>query len=310
MANKTWISTSSTDFATAGNWNPSGAPASGDTIYFVLPGTANVTTSLNQSSLTGCTVIIEDASPTQIGSFSGGVATYLQLGGGTFKIGGGTGIGVAAGSSRLMFDTGGTAATYTILNTAVASVTGDANVPPLQLKGTAITINAYSGNIGVAVRSGETSTVTSLTTTIQSNRAIPNIYLGTGVTLTALSHNAGTIHSRSAQTLPNAVLNGGTYRYAGTGSHTNITANTDSIIYYDGSGGVTGNFILQGGKFNGSGNAESKTFANTYLYSGEFNIDNGVAGSFVFTNPIQYPNGFSNLTLIVPAGVKGSLTNI
>ena len=51
-ASKAWVGTVSTDWATAGNWSPSGVPASGDTVTIGQGKTVNVPSNVTVAGLT------------------------------------------------------------------------------------------------------------------------------------------------------------------------------------------------------------------------------------------------------------------
>jgi hypothetical protein len=310
MASRTWVSTSDGNFGTAANWAPSGAPASGDVLTFDGTGTANVTAGLDQSALTGVTVRFEHASAVEVGAYAAGVPSYLKFGTGlTVVVGGQTGFGSGSGSPRLMIHGTG-AATVNIVRAASAGRSDDANVPPVQLKGADLTIAASGGSFGVGVRAGETgNVVTSLHANLGSDGDAPYCYLGPGTAVTSQTINAGRVYSRSDGTAAATVVDGGEYDYEGTGAHTALTVNNDSTCYYSGTGTITAGIVA--GELNFSRDGRTKTVTNLTVSDGAtLDVDNGVPGSIVFTNAIQYPDGMENVTIRTPGGVKGTLTNI
>jgi len=303
MAIITWIGTTG-DFNTGANWSGGSAPTTGDTI--ILNGTSNValTSNLNQSASTGVTLIITHASSAQIGTDVDGVATYLQIGASNVIIGRSDG-GTGNGSQLILLDLGSTASAVNILQSS--STSANQKYPPIGIKGTAVTLTPSGGTTGVAVRPGETATLAALKTTRGGN-STPTIYLGSGVTPTAISVDAGTVNSLSDNTCASARVSGGTYNVSGTGAHTLLNVD-DGTCNYTGVGTITAANI-RGSLLMGA-DARAKTITDATIYkNATLDIDNGVPGSITFTNPIQYPDGIGAVTIRTPAGVKGTLAAI
>src|SRR5688572_751609 len=116
-----------TNWATAGNWKDitgaNGTPANSDTLIFdKLSGTLSGT-GMDQSALTGITLIIYQEFTNSIGTVhaTAGNPTYLQIGASTIEIGAKSGTGSPAGSPRIMLNTGGTTCTCRIFDSKTTS---------------------------------------------------------------------------------------------------------------------------------------------------------------------------------------------
>lgn len=305
MAVATWISTSSTDFNVTGNWSTGAVPIAGDTVVFDGTGTAALTTNADQHTVAFAAIYCNQASAAQLGGLTtAGVATYFQHAAPVVFIGQRTGSGSPAGSNLILMDSGSTACVYTIADSASTAAV-NANLPPIQLKGTALTLNLTGGNAGLGVRAGETATlasgnVTSGATgrTVQS----PSLYLGQGVTVTALRMDTGTCLNRATNTVAAATINGGTYDYQGTGAHTTLTVNAPGTAYYSGTGTIT--TLNLSGTFDRTRDGRTVTITNANLYRGAaLLLDNGVSGSTVRTNaPALIQCGMGAITFSSPAG--------
>jgi len=307
MATCIWISTSSNDFNTAANWSSGSVPVAGDTVVFNGTGTAALTTNINQSTVAFAAIFIEQANAAQIGSLTtGGVATYFQHAAPNVYIGQQTGNGSPTGSQLVLLDSGATSCAYAIYDSANSTAV-NAFLPPIQIKGSALTLDITGGNVGLAVRAGETATAT---INISQGGGVtvssPALYLGTGVTLSSLKQDAGYVLNRTSNTVTAATINGGTYEYQGTGAHTTLTVSANSnntgICYYSGTGTIT--TLNLDGQFNRTRDGRTVTITNTTLSSGfSLFLDNGVSGSTVFTNkPTLSGCSMSDGTFTTPIG--------
>lgn len=304
MATKYWISTSSTSFNTAANWSDTAAPGNNDTLVFNHLGTANCTTNLS-TILTGVTVIVEKSYTGQIGVLSGATATYLVLDGGTLNVGqttGGTSSG--SGSPLVMVNFGSTAGTVNLYDSASTSSTS--YYPPVIVKGTSLTWNQFGGSAGVAVLPGETATLTAAKILKGYNPTVsPSLYLGTGVTTTALNAALGNIVNRSAQTQTAVTLSGtAQYLYDGTGAHTTLTTEIGSTAIYSGTGTIT--TLNNGGTFDREKDPRALTITNTNLYRGcALLLNNGVASSTTRTNAVAFVRcAIQDIRATMPAGER------
>lgn len=299
-----WISTSSGDFNVTGNWSTGVVPVATDTIVLDGTGTAALTTNLNQSSVAFAAIYIDQANTAQIGTLSAaGVAVYLQHAAPLVFIGSKTGQGTPTGSSLLLLDSGATTATYAIYDSAASSAVNP-YLPPIQIKGSALTISGSGGNVALAARASETATAT-ISMVAGSGQTVktPNLYLGIGVTVTAIAMNTGTCLNRGTHTVTAATINGGVYTYTGSGAHTAISTAKGATVQYSGTGTITA--LSNAGTFSHTQDGRSITITNSTLYSGcSFLLDNGVAGSTVLTNPPALVGcSMGDITFSSPDGV-------
>lgn len=295
MATNTWIATGAAgqdnSFSTGANWSTGSAPGAGDTVIFDGTGTSAMTGALDQHTIAFALIIIYQSAVNLIGNIVGATRTYFQHAAPLVLIGQRTGFGQPTGSQLLMLDSGGTTCTYAIYDSSnQAAIT--TTLPPIQLKGTVLTVDMSGGAAGIAVGNGEVSTLVSLTLSLGnsgSNQTVspPQCYIAPGVTVTAMAVNAGTVLDQRTHACTAATINGGTYTYQGTGATTTLTINSgvqsNGYVYYSGTGTIT--TLNNSGTFDHSQDGRQVTITNSNAYSGAtFNLNNGVAGSTVFTN--------------------------
>lgn len=243
----------------------------------------------------------------KIGTDTGGTATYLQIGASSVQIGRTDGGTSGSGSTQIMLDTGSTTCAATVLATAGSGA--NTKYPPVTFKGDALTVVTSGGAVGVAVRPGETSTV-SVRATKGASGSKPNVYVGAGATVNALNADSGNVYSQSDNTTAAATVGGDArYQYDGTGAHTALTVGKGSTCVYNGTGTVTTAVVR--GTLDFAADARAKTVTTATVHAGAtLNVDNGIAGAVTFTNPIVYPDGLDAAKVITPEGVKGTLVAI
>jgi hypothetical protein len=301
LATKHWLGTT-TSFSTGSNWSDTVAPANGDTLIFNHFAAGDCTTNLG-TVLTTVTLIIEKSFTYDIGSLtSAGVATYLVLDGGTLYNGQTTGQGTATGSSCVLVNFGSTAGVVYMYDSA--STSSSTYFPPVIVKGTGITLYQTGGSLGLAPLTGETATLTAGTITKGPGSVAPNLYLGSGVTQTALTAKAGTIFSRTAQTAAATTVSGNAiYTVEGTGAHTAITCDGQGVVRY----GCTGTIatLNLSGEFNNEGYSQSFTITDrVFRKGGRYFIDNGKSTSITQTNAYTLAAGtaLQDITYRLPIG--------
>jgi hypothetical protein len=146
-----------------------------------------ITDGLDQSAVTL-------ASLTQDMSHTGATGTptaYLQIKATTVKIGVNNNPGTPAGPSRFKLDTCNAQSAITIFNTKTAL---DNDQPPVRLlcNHADTTLDVRKGKVGVAIDTGETSTLSKITIGYVSQKATDaDVYIGSGVTLATLDKRAG-----------------------------------------------------------------------------------------------------------------------
>lgn len=277
-----------TNWATAGNWKDvtgsDGTPASNDTLIFDRLSGSLYGTGMDQSALTGITLIIYQEFTGAIGSIAAsGAPTYLQIGASSIEIGVRSPQGSPTGSPLLLITNGSTACTCRIHDSASTST--DTYRPPIQIKGTNLTVVQTGGKAAIAPRDGETATVTVRLSDSETSIVDPELVLGRGVTRTLIQQAAGTVYDYSDNTATSIVKNGGTYYYRGTGA---ITAfeNYDGDVEYSGTGTCT--TMRNGGTVDCSKDSRAKTWTNTEAFDGAtFDFRNGNPLSVTLTNGID-----------------------
>ena len=307
MATKYWIASTASSFqGGTGVWSDSAAPANGDTLVFGAYGTGNCNAGLT-NSLTTVTIIVEPGYTGQIGTVSSGVATPLTLDGGTINIVADPNQNNASsGSQRLLFAFGASAGTVNIQ--ASNSSGAEPSIPSVCVTGTSLAINMTGGNLGVAVRPGETSTITTLTLSV--GRTTPYLMLGRGVTGTNCDAvNGGTVLDMRTNLMKSIRNYGqGKWDYTGTGATTTVYLD-GGTLYYTGTGTIT-TVTQKAGELNFARSAAARTVTNAAIDGGTLNLDNGSPGAITFTNPITFPSGMDAVTILTPNGVKANIQAI
>lgn len=213
MASKRFIGTDGS-YSTAGNWSPSGVPIAGDSV--TLPaGGGSVTTGLNQSAVAIADFIVEEGYTGVIGVASS--LSYLQINPTRF---------VFQGTGLAYIDLGASAISPLVLDTATAST----GLRGLYLKGSALaTLAVQKGKVGLAVLTGETSTVATVRVGHRGNvTGDASVWLGSGVTLTTWQQTGGdNVINCAATTLTGE---DGQVRTEGTGAIGTINADGATIF--------------------------------------------------------------------------------
>lgn len=239
MADNVWLGTSVTpnDWSVTGNWSLGHIPTTSENVWFTAGNNVPVTAGLNQSGVVLGSLNIDPnycSGAKGIGTLVGVVVTYLQIQYTVLNMPTGTG----SGSTLIAIDSGSSAATANI------QTSNTADVPPIRLKGTAITLNQTGGSVAVAAYPGETSTVATARLSTGQD-ADPALVLGSGVTLTDGYIDSGTVINYSAQVMPAIRVAGGLYDYRGVGAHTQLDVDSGSCLY-SGTGTLNGNANVRG----------------------------------------------------------------
>lgn len=224
-----------------GNWDGGALPgaSAGDEVFvedFLTDilygldqsGIANTLTSLNiPATFTG------KLGPNGATGFAG---DYLQIKASAVNIGQHFAIGNPVGSGRIKIDLGATASEVNIFKTGSAA---DSTKPSVRIKAASGSTNVtlFKGSAGIAFESGETSTVGTVGVRWITTRSTDSdMFIGDGVTITALDQTGGECTLRSACT---TVTNtGGTLLTAGTGAIVTLNSNGGNTTTF-GSGTVT-----------------------------------------------------------------------
>lgn len=215
---------------TAANWDASGVPTgaddviientSADILYGIDQNTVTLTSLTIRASYTG-KIGLQEVRGTGTTSYYEYREKYLKISATTVTIGDGSG----AGSGRIKLNTGANATTLTVLGTGTPAETG---LESLLWKGTnaANVLNVNKGVVGVARFAGETATVATLRVGFVANKAgDATVYCGTGVTLTTINQEGGTLTTNSAVTTLN-VTDGKATHMAGAMTTLNLYSGT------------------------------------------------------------------------------------
>jgi hypothetical protein len=313
MATKYWISSSASLWTTAANWSDGVAPLSGDTVIFNHLGLGSVTSGLATGIGSGAgaeslTIIIEQGYTGSIGTVSAtGVATYLTFSA-TLEtlnvyIGQKNGQGSPTGSPRILIDSANvTTATGYFYDSAATGT--ETYYPPILLKGV-WTVKQNGGSFGLAVRPGETGTLTAGDMSPEGDPGVaPNMFLGAGVTLTRLDASTGTIKNRSNNT--NALVNldgDADYTYEGAGAaDTTVNVYGQSTFTDKGNATRTITTLNVGGTYKRRHTA-ALTISTLNLYKGcTFDKANGKAGTTTISAKTLTGSGLEGVSVVTPIG--------
>lgn len=271
-----WVGGTSTDFATAANWDPASVPVGGDDVIIDY-GSQDITTGLDQSAKDFNSVVI---GPNYTGQCGNSTSDRLLFGTAKLVIMGG-------GATQYL----GTGGTHDWVETYIRGV-GPAGTGTAYLHGTIVTLHVQKGQVSVATGSTVTTayldalagaaanvtytTAATTTTTIYTIAANVGITAGT---ITTLYVDAGTT-SVTGGTVTNLVQRGGTVEWATT------TTLADAKIFK--------------GTFDASGDVNAKTITTIASYGVSIlNLDNGL-GNITLTNGVKYYSG----AVIWPAGME------
>ncbi len=242
MSTCIWTGTSSSVFATAGNWLGGSAPVNSDTVY--IAGSVSIT-----GAATGLSGIVLIVDPTYTGSI-GSSSTYLGF------------------STCASFNHAGTGTNYIDLGTSniTANVTATGpgnsllNTSGLYLKGSNLaTLNVSGGYVGLATGvDAETSTAATVRVTGSSTYVV----LSSGVTLTTASVTSGSLDMSCAATT--VTVNSGMVTTRGSGAITTMTQYAGTLFPY--SSGTITTLNLNGGVASFIGNPVART-ATTIKYN-------------------------------------------
>jgi hypothetical protein len=282
----TTANNSNNSWGTAGNWVPSGVPATGDdadlsnsstsALYDLAQSAVTLASLSLPSSYTGFVGL-----PENNGSYYEYRDTYLAIGSTLTTIGAGPG----SGSGRIKIDNGTVQTALSILNTASAA---DPSRQAVLWKGThaanAVAIN--KGSLGVATLPGELATILTLLIGYVSNKeGDATVYLGTGCTLTTITKSGGALTLQSDVTTLTQDA-GTTDHLAGTITTLNLNGGTH---YYQSVGTITNLVVLEGAVLDCSRDQRQRTVTNATFFKGAEVFD--PSGTLIFTNDYVIPNG-------------------
>lgn len=232
----TWSGTGNTtnsvgnsDVSQATNWSTDLVLTNADDAV-IGGGAVGLLYGLDQSGVTLDEFVVDAAFTGAAGRFEDGVGHYLRIDPDSF---------IYRGRSTLaMFDVGSAAIDLLLEGSGSPATTGRNAV---YVKGSAIDdLNINSGNVGVATaNSGDTATVAKLNIGKTGSTA-PTVDVGSGVTLTTVNAQAGTVSIGCAATTIN-VGDDATLTTQGTGAVTTINAR--GTCYPNSSGTITNLYV-------------------------------------------------------------------
>jgi hypothetical protein len=317
MSDRNWQSVSSTDISATGNWSGNAALATGDTGILNGIGTAALATGLAYATnILGCTLHVFDSFTATMGLEASGtnLASYFKLGtsgGSTINIGRNVGGPRGNGSSMLLID--GNTGTQTVNVYKTGSPVG--SYPPLCLIGTGVTLNAYGGSTGFAVRPGETGTLIALSLLQNDNSAAPEVRCGKGTTYPATVRvEYGDLRSLSSNGITTLKVSGEKGKFISevesTGAVTTATLTDGGIMVVKGTGAVTTVNLGAGCTLDYTQDARAKTLDAVTAYKGsKVLLDNGISSSIThasggtFVTVITCPDGIGTVEITAPAGM-------
>lgn len=293
----------------ADNWDGTNTPADGDTLIFDS-GSTDLKYNLNayQGGSTAQPAIV-----TVYKSFTGNIGLpqvnidnssknypeyrtrYLTFDDNTATTTFNLHVGEGSGSGRLMFDSGAGQAVVNLFGKGSRLVTG---IPGVLWKGSHASniVRNNAGDIGIAFFGGETATVATLVTG-NGPTSQASCICGTGVTLTTVTCNGGTLETNSAFTTGTA--NSGAWVHK-AGTATTITVNKGAFFYPDGAVTLT-TLDINGGTVDLSKGSASVTITNTITMSAgsKFYDPQGRSG-----NPVIQLRDctLADVTIITPQG--------
>lgn len=243
------------------NWSTGSAPATGDTVY-ILAGSQNIATNLNQSAVTLANLIIGMGFAGAIGT----AAASLQIGATAWTIGQPT-TGTSSGgvSGRIRIDFGSVSFNGTVLNTSSNST--DANLEPVRIAGTnaANVLNVLGGLVGVA------TTLPTLTSTIATLNAVRGVVnFGFGVTWTTANVSSGCTFNAQTGGTTLTTSNGAVANINGTAKVTTVNCGgAVNLNQRPGSGNIVDTLnVYETGTVDFSGNPGTGTIGTLNLYPG------------------------------------------
>jgi hypothetical protein len=263
------------DISVSYNWSSNTVPSNNDTIIFENSN-VDVLYGISQSGITGVNMIVDSSFG---GSFglpeitSTGYAEYR----GTYLAYGFASIIYAGTGSRAKFDAGSTSCVATINNSGSSPETG---IESVLIKGSALTINANKGSVGVAVFASETANaqVVKLGTL-----GSVSVRLGSGCVANAVTVNGGTFQAN--QNLTTLTVQSGGVATQNLQNGTVTTLVNAGTYIHNSNGTITTYTAIGRGQLEASQSLRTFTITNSSLMSG-CGI-NDPFGRITFTNPIQ-----------------------
>lgn len=255
-----WTGTSSTAFATGGNWLGASAPVTGDSATLDGRATQGMVGS-DQSTITLAVLTQYSKMSYNIGS-SG---TMLQISATSVLLGVAAPDGSNSTPGEIALNFGTAQNTTTVFSSAVQGTSG---LPPILLKGSHASnkLTVVGGSVGVAAEIPG-STATYATVNIVGRSA--SVLLTSGCTLTTINQDDGYFLLKAAATTINQ--KGGTGEVSGSGAIT--TFNCNGRLNHKGTGTVTTLNVQDNGVADFSDTFDAVTVTNCNVYGSGKIID-------------------------------------
>jgi fibronectin-binding autotransporter adhesin len=215
-ATKIWVSTDG-NWGTAASWSPSGVPANNDNVY-LEDSAVSVTAGFSQSAVYLASLNIAQSYTGYVGDD----VNYLSIGAVKVEIGYNNGPGSPAGSQRINLNLDANCGSV-VINDSGSPYTS--TIPTILIKdiNASSTLEVRKGKVGVAFKTGEVSTFSTITAATGSE-----VTIGSGTTLTTYKQTGGDNTLLCAATT--VTVDGGTLLINGTGAITTLTTTGGTVI--------------------------------------------------------------------------------
>lgn len=302
MADKTWIGGASGnlgDFGTHANWFPSGVPVASDVLYFNEDATNDLDDGLNQSALTGMTLIVYSSFSRAIGT----VTNALQIGASISHIGLPSGRPGDTGASLVNLEYGGTQNETTLYSSQQGRASDDGERVRIVGTNASNVLNVVGGTVGTG-----TVDPTDTTTWSEINLSGGSVAIGDNATLTTINLSGGTL-TNFGSNVTTINQSGGTYTVFQSATHTSIVQQ-GGVCVYNSNGTVTN--LTIGGTWDSRRDPRNKTVTNcTILRGGVLQASTGNPRSVTFTNGIDLEqHGIGGSTIDVGPNVSLAVSAI
>lgn len=226
-----WISTANRTWTNTANWSAGAAPTTGDALVFK---NSSIGVDYYDASAITLGSVRFDSDYTGLVPYDISTNSYFKLTVPHLIVGMAPGVSAGTGSGRLALNLGSVASTVDVFSTS--QVATDANLMPLRLLGTALTLNVLGGSVSVAMDEFETATIAALTLSGGT------VLLGKNCLCTSLTLGAGTVSTLG--TIPTATVESGTLSFNGAVTVTTLTINGGTCA--PNAAGTIGTLALKG----------------------------------------------------------------
>jgi hypothetical protein len=268
MATKTWTGGAGDKaWATAGNWSPSGAPASSDDVIFDQNAATGVSggdfTSGGTITLNSLRIKLTFGSSSILFGDNGTPVKVAVTAAGLVRIGEpANGPSSANGSQRINLDLSTSNCIVTVYGSATTAIDSSKEVVRLRMNHASSTLDVLGGSVGVATdNSGDTATIGTV------NVSGGTLNLASGCTLTTVNNNGGTLTVGSAITTLLHVT--GTTTTFGTGLIGTLTMYAGNVsLQHRASGNSITTLNLRGGSLSLKADGRAITIATLNYRAG------------------------------------------